>query len=74
MALASGPIGSDLLSEFVALPDPINALADQAPGLSTAGRLTRSRSTDDSWPQTSLRSMRSSDARRERRTCRLLDV
>jgi hypothetical protein len=32
IALAKAPIDSDLLSEFVALLDPINALADQAPG------------------------------------------
>lgn len=32
IALARGPIGSELLSEFVALLDPINALADRVPG------------------------------------------
>ncbi|MBV8947068.1 MAG: DUF3291 domain-containing protein [Solirubrobacterales bacterium] len=32
IALASAPIDSDVLSEFVALLDPINALADRAPG------------------------------------------
>jgi len=32
IALARAPIDSDLLSEFVALLDPINALADRAPG------------------------------------------
>jgi hypothetical protein len=33
IALAKAPIGSDQLSEFVALLDPINALADRSPGL-----------------------------------------
>jgi Domain of unknown function (DUF3291) len=32
IALARAPIDSDLLSDFVALLDPINALADRAPG------------------------------------------
>lgn len=32
IALAKAPIDSDLLSEFVALLDPINALADGTPG------------------------------------------
>lgn len=32
IALAKAPIDSDLLSEFVALLEPINALADRAPG------------------------------------------
>ena len=32
IALAKAPVDSDVLSEFVALLDPINALADRAPG------------------------------------------
>jgi Domain of unknown function (DUF3291) len=32
IALARAPLDSELLSEFVALLDPINVLADQAPG------------------------------------------
>jgi hypothetical protein len=52
IALPSAPIDSPLLAEFVALLDPINALADQSPGFvwrlqTEAGNATAIRALDD---------------------------